>query len=83
MNIKLTSNSLESLSGCVNAIYNSERQIYECLKCNSGYIYVLNKKKCLTPPEVNLNNCIEVNNIGTVENSTYSCNKCLNDVMLN
>ena len=26
-----------------------------------------------------MNNCIEVNNIGTVENPIYSCNKCLND----
>ena len=69
--------NIEYLSGCINAIYNSNKKKYECLKCNSNYIYILNEKKCLKPEEANLNSfCKEANNTGNEQKSSYSCINC-------
>ena len=63
--------------GCLNATYNTDKNKYECLLCNFGYIYISDEKKCLTPTEINLNsNCSEAKNIGTEDNPKYTCLKC-------
>ena len=63
--------------GCLIATYNTDKNKYECLLCNFGYIYISDEKKCLTPTEINLNSkCSEAKNIGTEDNPKYTCLKC-------
>jgi hypothetical protein len=68
-----------NLKGCLRATYNETSKVYDCNSCKSGFIPILNEKKCLTPSEANLQSyCLEANNIGTASDPIYSCTRCKN-----
>ena len=51
---------------------------YECNKCKSGFIPILNDKNCRLSSDAGLNSfCEEAINIGTETNPIYSCTKCI------
>ena len=51
---------------------------YECNKCKSGFIPILNDKNCRSPSNAGLNSfCEEAINNGTETNPIYSCTKCI------
>ena len=65
------------LSGCLQAIYIQENDTYECLKCKDDFIKIANDKKCRRIKDIGISNyCEEFINLGTLNNSLYSCNKC-------
>ena len=49
-----TNSSQEYFYHCINAIFNSSTNQYECLKCESGYIYILDEKKCFSREKTDL-----------------------------
>ena len=68
------------LHGCIDAKYNSIKDIYECRTCkpNSEFIPVYNEKSCRIPSEIGLSsNCYSAERIGEDEqNPNYSCLNC-------
>ena len=60
--------------------YKFENGLFECKKCSSNQISLLNHTFC------NLNffdRCKEIINLGTNFRPIYSCNKCVNDLITN
>ena len=67
------------LYGCWEATFIEESNTYECLKCRSSFIQIINDKTCRQLNEIGISyDCLEVENLGTVENPIYTCNKCKN-----
>ena len=65
------------LYGCLQAIYFKENNTYECLKCRDDFIQIVNDKTCRKIQEIGISSyCLEVENLGTPNNSLYSCKKC-------
>ena len=68
------------LYGCLLA--NKTGNIYECYKCKSGFIYVINLKKCVKVEDSNLSAgcCIaHTINLGNSVKELYSCESCKNE----
>ena len=75
-----TNSSQEYFYGCINATFNSVTNLYECLKCAYGYIYIIEEKKCLPYGKINLSYyCEKAKNIGTIDQPVYSCINCSSD----
>ena len=67
------------LYGCLEANFIEDNK-YECLKCDEGFIPIINDKTCRNASEISLsNNCLEGINIGNESDPIYSCNKCSNE----
>ena len=65
------------LFGCLQAIYIQENNTYECLKCRDDFIKIVNDKTCRRIEDIGISvYCEEYINLGTPNNSLYSCNKC-------
>ena len=65
------------LYGCLTATYDEVNKKYECLNCKSGFIPIINEKKCRRQWEMSLNsNCLEAENLEDEQNPKYSCTKC-------
>ena len=71
---------LNQLEGCLKAKYNNINEIYECVSCKSGYIFINNDNNCKSSDKIGLsNNCVNATNLGTIENPEYSCIKSINN----
>ena len=70
------------LYGCLQA-YKTNDKIYECLKCEESFILDLNDKICINPDETGLSlDCLDFENLGTIDNPLYSCLNCKNNTAL-
>ena len=68
------------LYGCLQALYIEESNSYECLNCYYSFIQIINDKTCRKLNDIGISpDCLEVENLGTVENPIYSCYKCKNN----
>ena len=66
--------------GCLKAQYIKESGTYECFECKDDFILIKNDKTCRKLNEIDLSEgCLEVINLGTVEEPLYSCEQCLNN----
>lgn len=69
------------LYGCSKAFYKEDSDTYECFKCVNSFelIQITNDKTCRKLDEIGLSlDCLEVENLGSIENPIYSCKKCKN-----
>ena len=68
------------LYGCLKAQYIEKSGTYECFECKNDFIHITNDRTCRKLEEINLSEgCLEVVNLGTVEEPLYSCEQCLNN----
>ena len=72
-----------NLYGCIEANYNEKTKNYECFKCKKDFIYITNDKICKKYNDINISDyCLEAENLGSIEDSLYSCRECKNDLTL-
>jgi len=69
-------NPKEEIFGCIIASLNNGK--YDCSACKSGFILIINDKKCKKPEDMNLNYCSSAYNKNNTDYPIYSCNSCIN-----
>ena len=65
------------LYGCYEALYDEKTGEYKCIECSYGFIQPINEKVCRERNKISLSyNCLEIENIGNLQNPIFSCHKC-------